>query len=216
MLVEFTKHDRIYRFDMSKLNTNYAKKVVKSFRFAKVQTLAVFSMIEYPKVQRFPQFLTRAVLSFSLMVVANIGIADYALKPIALQAYDSEVSKEVRCLAMNIYHEARGESTMGQKAVASVIMNRVRSPHYPDSICEVVWQPKQFSWTINHEKHHAVNDPKAWRKAIIIAQATLAGHEYDQIGLATHYHAISVDPYWTDYGRFVAQVGQHLFYTMDV
>ncbi|HIE75488.1 MAG TPA: cell wall hydrolase, partial [Gammaproteobacteria bacterium] len=57
------------------------------------------------------------------------------------------VSLEVGCLALNIYHEARGESHDGQVAVAAVTLNRMQSASYPDTVCGVVWQPHQFSWT---------------------------------------------------------------------
>jgi len=55
--------------------------------------------------------------------------------------------EQLYCGAQNIYHESRGESNLGQIAVAHVVRNRVESPKYPNTVCEVVWQPKQFSWT---------------------------------------------------------------------
>ncbi len=154
-------------------------------------------------------------LSICFMVLVNTSVADRSPPSTYHESYGTGMSDELRCLALNIYHEARGESISGQKAIASVIMNRVRSQRYPDSICEVVWQPKQFSWTTAHEKHHVVTDPRAWKMALIIAQRTLAGHEYARVGEATHYHASSIDPYWAAYGQFVVKIGDHVFYEMD-
>ena len=65
------------------------------------------------------------------------------------------VHREVKCMAQNIYHEARGETLAGQLAVANVTMNRVHSGIFPDSVCKVVYQRGQFSWTSksSHKKH---------------------------------------------------------------
>lgn len=70
------------------------------------------------------------------------------------------------CLALAIYHEARGETLKGQKAVASVVMNRVRSHRYPNSVCSVIFQRKQFSFNKNKRPTHIV----AWKTAIRIAR----------------------------------------------
>lgn len=161
------------------------------------------------------RFVLGVALSICFMVLANTSVADHTSSPIYHESYGTGMGSELRCLALNIYHEARGESISGQKAVASVIMNRVRSQKYPDSVCEVVWQPKQFSWTITHEKYHAVTDPRAWKMALVIAQLTLTGYEHARVGEATHYHASSVDPYWAAYGQFVVKIGDHVFYEMD-
>ncbi|MCY4149322.1 MAG: cell wall hydrolase [Gammaproteobacteria bacterium] len=161
------------------------------------------------------RFVIGVVLSTCFMALVNTSVADRPSPPIYYESYGSGMSEELRCLALNIYHEARGESISGQKAIASVIMNRVRSQKYPDSICEVVWQPKQFSWTTTHERHHVVTDPRAWKMALIIANITLAGYEYARVGEATHYHASSVDPYWAAYGQFVVRIGGHIFYELD-
>jgi len=61
----------------------------------------------------------------------------------------TEINKEIKCLADNIYFEARNESVKGQVAVASVTKNRVKSKHYPNTICKVVWEHRQFSWTLD-------------------------------------------------------------------
>ncbi len=115
---------------------------------------------------------------------------------------------------MNIYHEGRGESAKGRAAIASVTMNRVRSSRYPDTVCEVVWQRKQFSWTAVAPRHHVINDPKAWGQALVVAQLFLSGAQISLVGDATHYHSVEVQPSWQDDSKLVALVGAHIFYAL--
>ena len=126
----------------------------------------------------------------------------------------STSGQELGCLAMNIYHEARGETEKGKLAVAAVTMNRVKAKYYPDTVCGVVWQKKQFSWTELKVKYHAVNDTKAWVNAIEIAQLFIDGGNWPGVGEATHYHTTAVSPNWKDDTLLVAQVGNHLFYNL--
>ena len=121
---------------------------------------------------------------------------------------------ELGCMALNIYHEGRGESVKGQAAIASVTMNRVDSKHYPDSVCEVVWQRKQFSWTHIAARHHSITDVKAWKQALVIAQLFLDGARVAQVGNATHYHADGVEPYWIAENEPIGKVGNHYFYNL--
>lgn len=124
-------------------------------------------------------------------------------------------AKEVVCMAMNIYHEGRGESAKGQAAIAAVTMNRVHSARYPNTVCEVVWQRKQFSWTRLAAHHHAIRDRRAWKEALVIAELFLNGAKMPQVGEEiTHYHSVDVQPYWSDNSRLVVQIGDHLFYTL--
>ncbi len=122
--------------------------------------------------------------------------------------------QELGCLALNIYHEARGETEKGKLAVAAVTINRVNSKHYPNTVCEVVWQRKQFSWTNLKEKYHAVKDTKAWKNAVEIAQLFMDGGSWPGVGKATHYHTTAVSPNWKDEDHLIAQVGNHLFYAL--
>ncbi len=121
---------------------------------------------------------------------------------------------ELGCLALNIYHEGRGESLKGQSAIAAVTMNRVRNKHYPDSVCEVVWQHKQFSWTHVPVQHHAVMNVTAWQQALAVARLFLEGARSAQIGGATHYHADTVKPYWVAGNEPVGKIGNHYFYIL--
>jgi len=117
------------------------------------------------------------------------------------------------CLALALYFESRSEPLEGQIAVAEVIYNRVVDHRYPDDVCSVVYQPKQFSWT-----HDGLSDkPKdkqAWKKSQIVAYAVMRGNLFVGHG-ATHYHADYVDPYWNNSLTFVAQYGKHIFYEWE-
>jgi N-acetylmuramoyl-L-alanine amidase len=118
--------------------------------------------------------------------------------------------RELECLVANIYHEARGEDDLGQAAVAWVTLNRVRSPHYPDTICGVVTQESQFSW-FSDGKSDRITDLVAIEKAVDIALAVTRGRIKDPTGGSLHYYAHKkVRPAWAKGGfRFI--LGQHTF-----
>lgn len=117
------------------------------------------------------------------------------------------------CLAKNIYHEARSEDLLGQLAVAQVTLNRVESDNYPDTICEVVMQPWQFSWANRHKDRWTKPKGRLWEASKALANQFLDnGMRVDGLQTALFYHADYVDPKWRDDEYFVAQVGAHLFY----
>lgn len=118
------------------------------------------------------------------------------------------------CLALNVYFEARSEDLAAQYAVAEVTLNRVASPDFPDDVCEVVWQRKQFSWT-HDGKSDKPRDRKAWRRAVSVAAYALEDDGHTVVGYdALYYHADYVNPYWARTYERVAKVGRHIFYRM--
>lgn len=132
----------------------------------------------------------------------------------------AEAETELNCLAMNIYHEARGEPLEGQFAVAYVTMNRVVSSRYPSSVCSVVWQHKQFSWT-HDGKSDRPREPEAWQHSM-----TLAKHIYNNYhklmdlsqgasdlsqGALFYYAYEQVNPYWAKEKKTTAKIGAHIF-----
>jgi spore germination cell wall hydrolase CwlJ-like protein len=126
--------------------------------------------------------------------------------------------RQQRCLAEAIYFESRGESERGQAAVAQVVLNRVRNPAYPDTICDVVYQNAtwrdscQFSFACDGRRE-IVTEPDAWARARRIATDVTAGRLYDRdVADATHYHASWVRPAWRDSMKRVATIGVHRFY----
>jgi len=118
------------------------------------------------------------------------------------------------CLALNIYHESRGEVIEGQIAVAHVTMNRVNHEYFPDDICSVVYQDKQFSWTFV-KKNHEPQDQKLWDQALVIARDVMIGNTEDPTSGATFYHANYVNPSWTKHMELSKVIGVHLFYVWD-
>ena len=115
------------------------------------------------------------------------------------------------CLALNIYHEARGEPAAGQVAVAHVTMNRMADPRWPDNICGVVYQPKQFSWT-HMIKDHTPKKGEAWSRALRIAESVMAGDHTDNTDGAVYYHADYVNPVWNRNLKVTTKIGVHVFY----
>jgi spore germination cell wall hydrolase CwlJ-like protein len=123
----------------------------------------------------------------------------------------------VECLTAAIYYEAAGESEDGQKAVAQVVLNRVRHPAFPQTVCGVVYQGSdrtsgcQFTFTCDGS---LTRQPSrgAWERARLIAEGALAGQVEAAVGMATHYHANWVVPYWAPNLDKVAVVGNHIFY----
>lgn len=113
-------------------------------------------------------------------------------------------TQEFECLVKNVYYEAGIESFRGKVAVAEVTMNRVKDPRYPKTICGVVYQRKQFSWTIKPPKGNP--DPKVWLES---TQAAVVGYNNQTID-ATHYHNFSVNPVWGL--KRLYTIGQHIFY----
>jgi spore germination cell wall hydrolase CwlJ-like protein len=125
---------------------------------------------------------------------------------------------EQKCLTSGIYFESRGESVKGQAAVAQVILNRVRNPAYPDTICAVVYQNKgwynrcQFSFACDRIPD-IVWSRSHWQTAKEIALAVTAGKIWlPEVGSATHYHATYVKPDWGPTMKRVSKIGKHIFY----
>lgn len=147
----------------------------------------------------------------------SVLLHNAVVSPPVLNIKLSDLEKERRCLTQGIYFEARGESAVGQLAIAEVILNRVTSNRYPDSICGVVFQGAksnqcQFSFACNGDMKKP-RDPVAWRKAQRLAHYVLAGKVRNTIvGSATYYHATYVNPYWAPHMVEVAKIGRHVFY----
>src|SRR5690554_4353203 len=136
-------------------------------------------------------------------------------------------SKEVYCLGQAVYHESRGEPESGQWAVASVILNRVQSRQYPDTVCDVVFQNAhlhnrcQFSFACDGRPNAWTGgdriDRESWVKSNIVADTAykkfLMGERHeDGLTTALHFHTKSVNPSWASAYVEVATIGAHIFY----
>jgi len=141
-------------------------------------------------------------------------------KPGYAQSPSANKQKEIRCLAQNIYFEAQGEPAVGQLAVGLVTMNRVKSHHFPNTYCDVVWQPRQFSWTHDGKSDHP-HDRLAWSRARQIARFIVekfwALPERSRVALditngALHYYAPRLaNPYWAKVKVITREIGGHVF-----
>jgi spore germination cell wall hydrolase CwlJ-like protein len=125
--------------------------------------------------------------------------------------------RAARCIAQAVYYEAGSESDAGQRAVAQVVLNRVRSAAFPATICGVVYQGSeratgcQFTFTCDGSLRR---EPTAagWARAMAVATAALSGRVYAPVGHATHYHADYVVPYWAASMAKIRTIGLHDFY----
>jgi hypothetical protein len=141
-----------------------------------------------------------------------------AARPFSLRGLSSMAQfRAGLCLTSAIYYEAANEPDDGQRAVAQVVLNRVKHPSYPNSVCDVVYQGSermtgcQFSFSCDGSMAR-VPARAAWARARQKALEALNGYVYAPVGLATHYHTLAVSPYWGPSLRKAAIVGAHIFY----
>ena len=128
------------------------------------------------------------------------------LPPLTPHALD----REFNCLVQNVYQEARGESYKGKLAVAMVTINRTKSERFPSTICGVVYQKNQFSWTNKYSK--VTINSKQWQEAKDAAFAAYMNTDILGYFPATHFHNQTVSPGWKL--KKVAKIGNHYFYTI--
>jgi spore germination cell wall hydrolase CwlJ-like protein len=124
--------------------------------------------------------------------------------------------KALRCMTQAVYYEAGFEQVAGRYAVAQVILNRMRHPAFPKSVCGVIYQGSsrlgcQFSFACDGSLLRAPN-PRAWAEAGRVAEDVLTGAVTSTVGMATHYHANYVSPYWAPKLHKITQMGAHIFY----
>lgn len=122
------------------------------------------------------------------------------------------LTDEANCIAVAVYHEARGESLEGQLAVARVIMNRAASGRYPASWCSVVKQPWQFSFVRNGRFPSVDQGSSAWRKALGVTRLAVANAVPSLSNDVLWYHADYVAPNWGRRLTRVNKIGAHIFY----
>jgi hypothetical protein len=137
--------------------------------------------------------------------------------PFVLKANAAERARALSCLTQAIYYEAALEPTPGQEAVAQTVLNRVRHPAFPKSICGVVFQGSsqltgcQFSFTCDGSRARPPIEP-FWSRAKAVAEKALSGYVMAPVGLATHYHADYVLPRWGPTMVKIRQFGSQIFY----
>ncbi|GAB4532829.1 MAG: hypothetical protein Kow00133_21000 [Amphiplicatus sp.] len=177
--------------------------------FLAAQTARARESLDAPRVKPAKPF--RAILAHYDPAADLVGFDFTQLEVARIDA------EERRCLAQAIYYEARSESRVGQLAVADVVLNRVASPLYPNSICGVVFQGSerrtgcQFTFTCDGSLRARLNERK-WAEAQDLAGAIMAGLRVPVSRNATHYHADYVSPPWAERLTPTAAIGTHRFY----
>ena len=130
---------------------------------------------------------------------------------------ERRLEREERCLTEAVYFEARGEPRLGKLAVAEVIMNRARSPRFPDTACAVIAQGQdkrhkcQFSYKCDGQPER-IENARAWAEARSVADDVLYAGLHPVTAGATHYHADRVVPGWSNRLLKTRRIGQHIFY----
>lgn len=152
---------------------------------------------------------------------ARAGLAAILAAAALVAARPAEAAQpvdEVRCLALTIYFEARGEPAMGRRAVAHVVMNRVADSRFPASVCGVVRQGGermryrcQFTWWCDGRSDRP-RSLDQWYRALATALDVYCGGTHDPTDGALWYHAVYVAPPWRAHLVRLRQIGRHLFY----
>jgi N-acetylmuramoyl-L-alanine amidase len=142
------------------------------------------------------------------------------VEPVKIENSENEVflaatkikysEQDLQCMTEALYHEARGEGRKGQAAVAEVILNRVDSRSFPSTVCGVINQRGQFSYTIGGSK--PIRNKAAYLRARDVAAAALSGASRNLTGGATYFHTPAVRPAWSHRFQRTTQIGSHIFY----
>jgi spore germination cell wall hydrolase CwlJ-like protein len=137
------------------------------------------------------------------LIVSRLRLADARQRP--------QVLRQARCLAYAVYFEAQGETRLGQLAVAQVVLNRLRVPAYPKTICSVIADRGQFPWTTGDL---TIRDAARFRIALSVALHMMAGIFSDPTGGATHFYAPARvgAPAWARPDAYLLTIGGHRFF----
>ena len=139
------------------------------------------------------------------------------------------IAEMLTCLALNVYHESKNQSIIGQYAVAQVTLNRVKDERFPNNICDVgkqgltyKWNPSipirnkcQFSWYCDG-KSDVPKEKDAWDTAMMVANHVFYRKVDDLVDGATHYHAHYVQPRWAETKTSIIRIDDHIFYRCDI
>ena len=174
---------------------------------ATVNNPSVYANVTKEEARRFNE---------SLSYDPDIGPAARPFILIAANPIDR--ARALHCMSLAVYYEAGSESLNGQHAVAQVVINRMRHPAWPHSICGVVFQGSeratgcQFTFTCDGALQRTPSG-RRWRAAQSVAYASLTGYVQAEVGLATHYHTDWVAPKWAPSLKKMTKIGTHIFYT---
>lgn len=177
---------------------------------AALSTAAVISMLTV-----YSSHNAAASITPEPQIIYKSQIIEVAIPP-EPTLYDETDQEQFSCLVHNLYFEARGESALGQRAVAWVTINRMLSEQFPDTICDVVWQDNQFSWT-HDGKSDQPQDEQSLAQAEAMAREVLKNYDIrpDPTEGSLFFHADRVNPSWSESFNRVVQIDAHIFYNLD-
>lgn len=170
-----------------------------------------------------PQYIDPAeklrveALNKTLIARPELAVAAPKFSLISLGAEPRDSVAALDCMTAAVYYEAGYEPVTGQRAVAQVILNRLRHPAFPNTVCGVVYQGSerntgcQFTFTCDGSLARHPSSA-AWQRARAVAAAALGGYVETSVGHATHYHASYVLPYWAPKLTKLVTIGSHIFY----
>lgn len=203
--------------------TSYLYAARKALPHLALVFLAAIAMIVTPGMARAIDVVTAVYGTGQQALLASAPlpteVGPNEVQPFILKVADiAERDQAVDCLADAVYYEAGFEPVSGQRAVAQVILNRVRDRNFPNSVCGVVFQGFkrktgcQFSFVCDGSMKR--RPPRASQKAFsrVIAEQALNGYVVKEVGTATHYHTDYVSPYWAPKLTKITKVGTHIFY----
>ena len=144
---------------------------------------------------------------FAVMTVLN-----HSMTVLGLDKNSITDKQQIYCGAQNVYFESQGEPDLGMVAVSQVVINRVESSRWPSTVCKVVWQNKQFSWTHDGKSDEiplsSTYQRRLWIKSVYMF---LVAYGKDITNGATHYHSVKVKPWWATNMQVTAHIGNHIF-----
>ena len=176
-------------------------------------SITTSSMIDTALVQSQPQIITVSPEKIKeTQIKENYKKAKF-LSVVETPEEINYSKKDMFCMAKNIYHEAGHEPKLGKYAVAQVTINRMESPLFGDRVCEVVFEPYQFSWANRHSLRWTTPSGPAWNEAKRIAYEVLENNKRIKgMDDALFYHATYVRPYWARTKDRLTRIGLHVFY----
>lgn len=184
-----------------------------SFFVAFSMFMATVSFVHHPQVFAIPVPENR--IMYEIFPVDIDPIPTRALPP-AMVYYTKPIkldSKEKDCLARNVFYEAGIESLQGKLAVAHVTWNRVQhTKRWGNTVCSVVYQANQFSWTKDSQKRNKKPHGRLWRDSLEAVDMFVAGARIKHLKNSYYYHADYVKPKWTNNLEYVVKIDSHIFY----
>lgn len=177
--------------------------------------------------QKLPKCVEDKMKHLITAIAVSIASLSFAQAGQAKGLFTAEDKPEMWCLAQNVYYEARSSNRADRLSVADVVINRVQHTSYPNTICGVVKQGKQyadgsmirhqcqFSWYCDGKSDWPTN-MDAWVEAQQVAYSMMTFGDF--VGItegATHYHAKYVSPDWARHFTLIGRIGEHIFYRQD-